>query len=73
MIQWNPKYKMNDYMVSFQVYNKNNQYIQDRFLGLMDISLEKFTQSEAKSHRVHYFKTLNGDVVWDRANKIDNF
>lgn len=44
----------------------------DRFLGMMQMPLAEFCQTDVPKHRIQYFKR-NGKVVWDRQERIDNF
>ena len=44
----------------------------DRFLGILETSLEAFGKSDIRKHRIQYFKR-NGKIVWDRRTKTDIF
>ncbi|KAL0483230.1 hypothetical protein AKO1_011535 [Acrasis kona] len=43
----------------------------DRFLGIMESTLETHEFSEIPLHRIYYFK-YNGQKVWDRDSRVDN-
>jgi len=43
---------------------------EDRFVGIMETSVEEFANSEIPWHRVQYFKRDN-EIVWDRVARID--
>ena len=43
-------------------------HYEDRFLGLIDVSVEDFLESEIPFHRVKLFKK-DGQIIWDRKNK----
>ena len=45
--------------------------IEDRFNNNKEISLDRFDPEEVPWHRIICFKR-NGEVVWDRINKIDD-
>jgi hypothetical protein len=38
---------------------------EDRFLGILEIPVDEYQQSEVKVTRIQYFKQ-NDQVVWDR-------
>ena len=63
-ILWDPKYKgrQDEFMIGYE----------DRFLGLMEVSIRDYLNSEIKSHRIHYFR-CGDDKVWDRSTRTDNF
>jgi len=62
-IKWDKKQNMNEFTVGYD----------DRFLGIMDIPFVEFAlKADIPSHRIYYFKR-NGEIVWDRTNKIYNF
>lgn len=44
----------------------------DRFLGIMQMPLADFCNTDIPKHRIQYFKR-NGKAVWDRQERIDNF
>lgn len=39
-------------------------------MGILEISIEEYRNSDVKEHRVIYFKR-NGQIVWHRENRID--
>ena len=61
-IKWEWKLKKEEFIIAYE----------DRFLGIMEVPFEDFVKSDAKDHRIRYFKK-NGEVIWDRIKKIDNF
>lgn len=50
----------------------------DRFLGMQEISFAEFRSNDKDSdydipfHRVWYFRLLDGVILWDRKDRIDN-
>ncbi|CAG8576633.1 8927_t:CDS:2 [Diversispora eburnea] len=45
---------------------------EDRFLGILEATLENFEAEEIPFHRIRYFKNLaTGQIVWDREKRID--
>lgn len=61
-ILWDPSLNKEDFTVGYE----------DRFLGIMEISIEEYMKSEVKDHRIQYFKKKN-EVIWDRHSKTDLF
>ena len=59
-IQWDPNLNKDDFVVAYE----------DRFLGIIEVPFEEFVQSEAKNHRIQYFKRA-GEVVWDRSTRLN--
>ena len=42
----------------------------DKYMGILDITVNEYLKSEIKEHRILYFKR-NGQVVWHKEDKID--
>ena len=42
----------------------------DRFVGIMECSLETYDIGDIPEHRIYYFKYDNV-LIWDRNSKID--
>jgi len=62
-IKWDKEQNKNEFTVGYD----------DRFLGIMDIPFVEFDkQTDIPSHRIKHFKR-NGEIVWDRTNKVYNF
>jgi len=59
-LKWDPALREHTWIVGHE----------DRFDGVLEATLEEFTQAEIPWHRVRYFKK-NGEIVWDRRNRID--
>ena len=54
-ILWDPELKKEEFIVGYE----------DRFLGIMEITIEEYVGSQVKSHRIQYYKR-NNKIVWDR-------
>ena len=39
----------------------------------MEVPYEDFVLGEAKNHRIQYIRTKDGEVKWDRKERIDTF
>jgi len=59
-IMWDPSFNKAEYTICYE----------DRFIGLMEVPFESFDHENIPFHRVQLFKH-RGDIVWDRANRID--
>jgi len=57
---WDPSFNKAEYTICYE----------DRFIGLMEVPFESFDHENIPFHRVQLFKH-RGDIVWDRANRID--
>lgn len=60
-IRWDSSLDQNDFIVGYE----------DRFVGVLELSVEDFSSSQVPSHRVKYFKNIKtNEIIWDRTNKI---
>ena len=60
-ILWDKKLKKEEFAVGYE----------DRFLGILEIPFEEFNlKTDIPLHRIKYFKK-NGEMVWDRVQKIN--
>jgi len=64
-LKWNSKLDSSEYSIVYE----------DRFLGLQEVTFANFKKCDDDElgvpwHRVQFFKR-NGEIVWDRKNKID--
>lgn len=59
-ILWDPSFDKKHLLIGYQ----------DRFIGIQEIDLEGFTESEIPMHRIYYFKYL-GKTIWDRNARLD--
>ena len=70
-LRWDPSLNPSDFIIGYE----------DRFLGAQEIGLEKWKSEQTDEefipqHRILYFKRRNegdkaGEVVWERATRID--
>jgi len=61
-IKWDVDQNKEEFVVGYE----------DRFLGIMELSILVFEKLDIPMHRVKHFKK-KGEMVWDRTNKIYNF
>jgi len=59
-IKWDPRYDSSDFLVCYE----------DRFAGLLEVPFDDFDTENIPFHRIWVIKQ-NGEVVWDRKNRID--
>jgi poly(A) polymerase len=59
-ILWDPKLSKENFIIGYL----------DRFEGIMEVPAFEFDNSTIPWHRVYYFRR-DGEVVWDRNNRID--
>jgi len=63
-IKWDNKFDTNEFIIGYE----------DRFEGIQEVSYAMWdseSQVEVPAHRVRFIKKTNGQVVWDRAARID--
>ena len=60
-ILWDESFNREDFVVGFE----------DRFLGILEIPFEEFNlKTDIPHHRIRFFKR-KGELVWDRATKVN--
>lgn len=59
-ILWDPNLNKDEYKVGYF----------DKYMGILDIKVEDYMNSEVKEQKICYLKR-NGQIVWHKEDKID--
>lgn len=59
-IKWDSRFDSSDFLIGYE----------DRFKGLLEVPFDDFDVENIPFHRIWVIKK-NGEIVWDRENKID--